>query len=192
MLFSSSPTFKTRVKLELEYLNANSSVFSVIWKVTSIASNSSRAKSTKFLQFMSYRIDWPLFMMLVDMPTAWLLPFFLKVPQKSSTGESTITSGIKTTLQSHILVNCDHVGHFSQNRDQSRKLYGFSLSFGTTFRYMSLSMWKFCGVKATLVYFMSKTVPRIHTTKRTKVLTSLPYNLQLVETSVLKRSLDSK
>ena len=126
------------------------------------------------------------------MPTAWLLPFFLKVPQKSSTGESTIISGIKTTLQSHILVNCDHVGHFSQNRDQSRKFYGFSLSFSTTFRYMSLSMWKFCGVKATLVYFMSETVPRFHMIESTKIFTSLPYNLLLVEIPVLKRSLDSK
>ena len=126
------------------------------------------------------------------MPIAWLLPFFLKVPQKSSTGESTIISGIKTTLQSHILVNCDHVGHFSQNRDQSRCLYDFCPSFSAFFKCLSLSMWKFCGVKATLVYFTSKTVPRIDTIKMTEVFKYLPYNLQLVEISLLKWSLDSK
>ena len=130
--------------------------------------------------------------MLVYMSRGILLPFFLKVPQKSSTGESTMTSGIKTTPQMCILVNCDHVGHFSQNRDKYCCSYGFSLSFSATFRCLPFSMWKLCGVKATLVYFVSKTVLRIHTMKRTKVLKSLPYNLRLVEISLLKRSLDSR
>ena len=121
-----------------------------------------------------------------------LLPFFLKVPQKSSTGESTITSGIKTTLQMYILVDCDHVGHFSQNRDKYCCSYGFSLSFSPTFRCLPLNMWKIRGVKATLVYFTSKTVPRIDTIKMTEVFKYLPYNLQLVEISLLKWSLDSK
>ena len=185
MLFPSSPTLKTRVKLQWEYLNSSSSVFFVIWKVTLITSNSSPAKSTDFLQFMFYRSDWPLFMMLVCMPRARLLPFFVKMPQKSFAGENTITSGIKITLQRHILVNCDHIGHFSKIRDKSRCLYGLSLSFSANFRSMSVSVWKIGGVKATLVYFMPKTVPRIHTIKRTKVLASLSYNLSLVRISVV-------
>ena len=129
---------------------------------------------------MFYQIDWPLFMMLMYMPRPILLPFFPKVPQKSSTGESTMTSGIKTTPQMCILVNCDHVGHFSQNRDKYCCLYVFSLSFSPTFRCLPLIMWKLCGVKAALVYFMSQTVLRINAIKKRKVIASLPYNFQLV------------
>ena len=102
------------------------------------------------------------------------------MPQKSTTGESTITSGVKTTVQMYKLVNCDHIGHFSQNRDKYCCSFGFSLSFGPTFICLPLSMPKLCGAKATLVNFTSQTVPRIHKIKRTYEIASLAYNFQLI------------
>ena len=57
---------------------------------------------------------------------------------------------------------------------------------------MQFGLWKIFTFEGTLVYFMSETVPNIHTIKRTNVIGSLPFKLQLVEISVSTRSLDPK
>ena len=140
MLNLSSLTFKTRVKVELEYLNSNSSVFSVIWEVTQTTSNSSLVKRSDFVQWKYYRSDRPLIVILMSMLIPWHVSFCRKVPQKSSREESTIVSGIKTTLQTHKVADCDHLNQFSQNRSVSRKLYSFSLWLNAVFRNIQFSM----------------------------------------------------
>ena len=88
-------------------------------KFWSRPSYSASVKGKDFLQWKYYVGDRPLFVILMHMPGAWLSPFRKKVPQKSSRGESTIDSGIRTTFCGWKVVDFDHVGHFSQNRRKS-------------------------------------------------------------------------